>query len=136
MPFFGQFRREPDADDLAHLLIRDHLAAERQHIRAIMFAAVSGRAFVVTHRRSNTRTVDHDSEITTLSRYGECDRLRDVRIIHGLHRVGAEILVVAAEFGQHALQAFFHFKAAVIRTNCDDSALLFSWHGHALNGYV
>src|SRR5436190_15071776 len=55
MPLFGQFGRQPDADDVAHLLFRDHLAAERQHIRAIMFAAVSCRAFVVTHRRSNTR---------------------------------------------------------------------------------
>src|SRR5437870_13839536 len=55
MTLFGELTCEPRADDLTHAIVRNHLAAQRQHISAVVLATDSRRRFVVAHRRANTR---------------------------------------------------------------------------------
>jgi hypothetical protein len=60
MAVLRQVAREPDADDVSHLLVGNHLAAQRQDIRTIVFATVFGRSFVVAHRSADPRDLVSD----------------------------------------------------------------------------
>src|SRR5713226_2747282 len=71
----GDFSAQPGADDLAHLIARDCLAAEREYVGVVMLARVardfdgvaSGSAhagnFVSSHCGANSRAIDDDADI-------------------------------------------------------------------------
>src|SRR5207244_71145 len=82
MTLFGELTCEPRADDLTHAIVRNHLAAQRQHVCPVVLATVARRRFVVAHSRANTwnfvgyharpdsRAVHDDSKLASPA----CDR--------------------------------------------------------------
>src|SRR6266404_6902337 len=72
---FGDLSPEPGPHNLAHLVARDRLAAQRQHVGVVVLAGVArdfdgitcGGAhagnLVRRHRGTNTRAVDDDTDI-------------------------------------------------------------------------
>ena len=121
MPLFGQFGRQPDADDVAHLLFRDHLAAERQHIRAIMFAAVSCRGFVVTHRRSNTSDFVGDHAGTDLVH--DLPELKDIlEETYGVILYQEQVMQIANRLAGFSLGEADILRRAMGKKNRDEMA--------------
>ena len=53
MAILRQVARQPDADNISHLLVRNHLSTERQDIRTVVFATVPSGSFVVAHGRAD-----------------------------------------------------------------------------------
>jgi len=126
MTVFCQFCREPHANDLAHAIRGDHLAAQGQHVRSIVLTAVSRRRFVIAHSgahsrylvrhhaRPDARAINHDSEIARPARNRPRDKMRVVRIVNRLSRMRPEVLIVVTEIRKQALDLFLHFEAAMV----------------------
>src|SRR5207244_10265444 len=136
MPFFGEVRCEPQAHNVAHLFIRDYFAAQGEHVRAVVFAAVSGGSFVVTHGGADARhfvghhaganagAINHDSQIVFPAGNGECYGLSEVGVVDGVGGMRAEVLVLDAELGEEAFKSLLHFKSTMIRTNSNFPAVI------------
>src|SRR5678815_3124762 len=90
------------------------LAAVACRTRVITHGRADSGHFVRDHARANASTVDHNTHIALPTRHGLRHRICEIRIIHGLCRVRAEILMIKTKVSKNALQRFLHLKAAMI----------------------
>src|SRR5207237_9299793 len=95
MSIFGDFSREPGANDLTHLRAGDRFAPQREQVGVVVFARIAGDVygvagsgahaghFVSGHCGTDPGAVDHYPDLGRTIRNRARYRVRKVRVVDG-----------------------------------------------------